>query len=87
MLCRCGHARYKHIYYEGACRPGFVCATACAHFTVPLPIVEHWLALWRGALAEAFDALGIELDNEYGTLICWWHDGRWLRERRYVHGH
>lgn len=31
-LCRCGHARIDHIYEEGPCRPGFVCAKKCESF-------------------------------------------------------
>lgn len=31
-LCVCGHKRIEHIYEEGACRPGFVCATSCEKF-------------------------------------------------------
>lgn len=31
-LCECGHVRSAHIYHEGACRPGRVCATGCTEF-------------------------------------------------------
>ncbi|MGX1598625.1 hypothetical protein ACWIDS_16365 [Dietzia maris] len=31
-LCQCGHAREAHIYYEGPCRPGFVCRDRCDEF-------------------------------------------------------
>lgn len=30
--CICGHTREQHIYDEGACRPGFVCPSACTEF-------------------------------------------------------
>lgn len=29
-VCDCGHIRMTHIYYEGACRPGWVCD--CSEF-------------------------------------------------------
>lgn len=32
-ICRCGHAMVNHIYYEGACRPGFICDARCQSFT------------------------------------------------------
>jgi hypothetical protein len=32
----CGHDKRCHIYYEGACRPGFVCSFGCEKF-VPMP--------------------------------------------------
>ncbi len=32
---RCGHARYQHIYCEGACRPGFECEAHCDKFVEP----------------------------------------------------
>ncbi len=31
-LCTCGHKREAHIYWDGACRPGFVCADHCTEF-------------------------------------------------------
>lgn len=35
-LCVCGHVQFDHIYEEGACRPGFVCPSACARFTAAI---------------------------------------------------
>lgn len=31
-VCVCGHDKSKHIYYEGACRPGFLCKHECKKF-------------------------------------------------------
>jgi hypothetical protein len=31
----CGHPRAWHIYHEGPCRGGFICASACDEFTEP----------------------------------------------------
>lgn len=33
-VCTCTHRREDHIYWEGACRPGFVCASACTKFVL-----------------------------------------------------
>lgn len=32
-VCLCGHRKIDHIYEEGACRPGYVCALSCDEFT------------------------------------------------------
>ena len=32
-VCLCGHRKIDHIYEEGACRPGHVCALSCDEFT------------------------------------------------------
>lgn len=34
--CVCGHKKEQHIYYEGACRPGFVCERECLMYVKPL---------------------------------------------------
>lgn len=39
--CICGHARSAHIYHEGACRPGFLCATGCEWFNGRLSDQEN----------------------------------------------
>lgn len=31
-ICDCGHAKHDHIYEEGACRPGFLCANECLKY-------------------------------------------------------
>lgn len=33
----CGHERRHHIHNSGSCRPGFVCAENCKHFTAAVP--------------------------------------------------
>lgn len=35
MRCACGHLKTQHIYEEGACRPGFICAFRCEQFRPP----------------------------------------------------
>lgn len=37
-ICKCGHTKEQHIYWEGACRPGFVCEMACKKFS---PLTEE----------------------------------------------
>ena len=34
--CICGHLKTDHIYHEGACRPGFVCASECREYTTTI---------------------------------------------------
>jgi len=36
----CGHDRSQHIYEEGACRPGFICAEHCEEFKAAEPAPE-----------------------------------------------
>lgn len=38
----CGHGKREHLYYEGACYPGFVCEKACQHYLAP------WTAVTGG---------------------------------------
>lgn len=46
----CAHLRSDHIYNEGACRPGFVCQSACEHFVSGNELTDDELlsGLWWG---------------------------------------
>ncbi len=66
-VCPCGHTRAQHIYYEGACRPGFVCL--CPKFGIGVPHFD-------GATYEAeFDHT--RLGGQMGKVYVLMSDGHW----------
>jgi dCMP deaminase len=52
--CVCGHVRDDHIYYVGACRPGFVCPAECTEFIVSRSLLES--TDWEVCLPDPVNA-------------------------------
>lgn len=46
-VCSCGHDAYQHVYHEGPCRPGFVCAAGCEKFTPHIPTASDANHSWE----------------------------------------
>lgn len=59
-VCSCGHAQAKHIYEEGACRPGFVCGSACTKYDGPIELsLEQRTRAALDAAVKALDEIKI----------------------------
>lgn len=63
MTCKtCGHTKSQHIYEEGACRPGFVCA--CDKFLPPTPPDTALACLDEGERELVADLVACDADPQ-----------------------
>lgn len=75
MRCLCGHEQAEHVYGEGPCRPGRVCARWCSEFRQADPL-EGW-ATSRGVGVDAGAQIHYFEQDRPSCNLDGIHPGEW----------